>query len=115
MRLRLRSPRQLAKTLLAAARRDQTRVVGYLQAKSEEWGALAGAAPGDAADILEQLDQEQAAGLIADLGPPEAAEVLEEIAPELAAELIDEVPLMDLAAALNEWLPADLADHQVHA
>ena len=108
MRLRLRSPRQLAKTLLAAARRDQTRVVGYLQAKSEEWGALAGAAPGDAADILEQLDQEQAAGLIADLGPPEAAEVLEEIAPELAAELIDEVPLMDLAAALNE-MPAEAA------
>jgi len=108
VRLRLRSPRQLAKTLLAAARRDQTEVAVYLEAKSEEWGALAGAAPGDAADILEQLGEEQAAGLIADLEPPEAAEILEAIAPELAAELVDEVPLSDLAAALNE-MPAEAA------
>lgn len=108
MRLRLRSPRQLAKTLLAAARRDQSEVAEYLEAKPEEWGALADATPGDAADILEQLAEEKAAELLADLGPLEAAEVLEEIAPELAAELIDEVPLTNLAAALNE-MPAEAA------
>jgi magnesium transporter len=108
VRLRLRSPRQLAKTLLAAARRDQTEVAEYLEAKPEEWGALADATPGDAADILEQLAEEKAAELLADLGPLEAAEVLEEIAPELAAELIDEVPLTNLAAALNE-MPAEAA------
>jgi magnesium transporter len=108
VRLRLRSPRQLAKTLLAAARRDQTEVADYLEAKPEEWGALADATPGDAADILEQLAEEKAAELLADLGPLEAAEVLEEIAPELAAELIDEVPLTNLAAALNE-MPAEAA------
>lgn len=108
MRLRLRSPRQLAKTLLSAARRDQTEVVGYLEAKPEEWGALAEAIPGDAADILEQLDEEDAAELLADLEPTEAAEVLEEIAPELAAEMIEEVPLTSLVAALNE-MPAEAA------
>ncbi len=108
MRLRLRSPRQLAKTLLAAARRDQSEVAEYLEAKPEEWGALADATPGDAADILEQLAEEKAAELLADLGPLEAAEVLEEIAPELAAELIGEVPLTNLAAALNE-MPAEAA------
>jgi magnesium transporter len=69
---------------------------------------LAGATPGDAADILEQLDEEKAAELLADLEPPEAAVVLEEIAPELAAELVDDVPLTHLAAALNE-MPAEAA------
>lgn len=108
MRLRLRSPRQLAKTLLAAARRDQTEVAGYLESKPEQWEALAEEAPGDAADILEQLDEEKAAGLLAGLEPPGAAEILEEIAPELAAELIEEVPLTSLAAALNE-MPAEAA------
>lgn len=108
MRLRLRSPRQLARSLLAAARRDNTKVADYLESKPEQWEALAEAAPGDAADILEQLEEEDAAGLLSDLDAPEAAEVLEEIAPELAAELIDEVPLDDLAAALNE-MPAEAA------
>ncbi len=108
MRLRLRSPRQLAKTLLAAARRDHTEVADYLEAKREEWEALAEATPGDAADILEQLGEEDAAGLLTDLEPPEAAEVLEEIAPELAAELVEEVPLSDLAAALNQ-MPTEAA------
>lgn len=108
MRLRLRSPRQLAKTLLAAARRDQSEVAEYLEAKPEEWEALAEAIPGDAADILEQLDEQRAAELLADLEPPEAAEVLEEIAPELAAEMIDDVPLTHLAAALDE-MPAEAA------
>jgi len=108
VRLRLRSPRQLAKTLLAAARRDQAEVAGYLEANPEQWGALAKATAADAADILEQLDEEKASELLADLEPPEAAEVLEEIAPQLAAELIEEVPLTNLAAALNE-MPAEAA------
>ena len=81
MRLRLRSPRQLAKTLLAAARRDHTEVADYLESKPEQWEALAEEAPGDAADILEQLAEEKAAGLLAGLDPPCAAEILEEIAP----------------------------------
>lgn len=101
MRLRLRSPRQLGRRLLAAARRDPVEVADYLEANPEEWGALAGTAPSDAADVLEQLEEGDAAGLLADLEPDEAAEVLEEIAPELAAELIEDVPLVNLAAALS--------------
>lgn len=108
MRLRLRSPRQLATRLLTAARRDPEDVADYLEANAEEWGALAGAAPSDAADVLEQLEEGDAAGLLADLEPGEAAEILEEIAPELAAELIEEVPLINLAAALSE-MPGEAA------
>lgn len=108
MRFRLRSPRQHAKRLLTAARRDPEEVADYLEANAEEWGALAEAAPGDAADVLEQLEEEDAAGLLAGLEPAEAAEVLEEIAPELAAELIEEVPMANLAAALSE-MPGEAA------
>jgi len=108
MRLRLRSPRQLARTLLAAARRDHEVVADYLEANIEEWGALAEAAPSDAADVLEQLDELDAAGLISDLEPSEAAEILEEISPELAAELVGGVPLTDLAAAISE-MPGEAA------
>lgn len=108
MRIRLRSPRQHAKRLLTAARRDPEEVAEYLEANLEEWGALAEAAPSDAADVLEQLEEEDAAELIVDLEPGEAAEVLEEIAPELAAELIEEVPLHSLAAALSE-MPSEAA------
>lgn len=108
MRLRLRRPRQLARRLLTAARRDPDEVADYLEANTEEWGALAITAPSDAADVLEQLEEGDAAGLIANLDPGEAAEVLGEIAPELAAELIEDVPIEDLAAALSE-MPGEAA------
>lgn len=108
MRLRLRSPRQLARQLLAVARRDHDQVADYLDANREEWEALASATPGDAADILEQLDEVDAVQLLADLPPADAAEVLEEIAPELAAELLEQYPLTHLAAALNE-MPSEAA------
>ena len=108
MRLRLRSPRQLASKLLTAARRDKEGVADYLEANLEEWEALAKAAPGDAADVLEQLDESDAAGLLARLDADDAAEVLEEIAPELAVELVEEVPLENLAAALSE-MPGEAA------
>ena len=113
MRLRLRSPRQLARTLLAAARREPEDVADYLESNLEEWEALAEAAPGDAADVLEQLEEDDAARLLFELQPDGAAEILEEIAPELAAEMIEQVPLGNLAAALNEMpdeAAADLID-----
>lgn len=108
MRLRLRSPRQLASQLLAVARRDHDQVADYLETNREEWEALALAAPSDAADVLEQLDQADAAQLLSDLPPADAAEILEEIAPELAAALIEQYPLSELAAALNE-MPSEAA------
>ena len=110
MRLRLRSPRQLARTLIDLARREPEEVADYLEANREEWEALAEAAPGDAADVLEQLDEEDVAGLLAGLAAPEAAEVLEEIAPELAAGLIEDLPVSNLAAALSEMTGDAAAD-----
>ena len=91
MRLRLRRPRQLARDLLAAARRDHEEVADYLETHGEEWEALAEAAPGDAADVLEQLTEEDG-GLLAELEPQDVADILEQIAPELAAELVEGVP-----------------------
>ncbi|CAN5138150.1 hypothetical protein BH18ACT5_BH18ACT5_10450 [soil metagenome] len=41
MKLRLRSPRQLARQLLAQARREPDQVEEYLDAHGEEWEALA--------------------------------------------------------------------------
>jgi magnesium transporter len=108
MRLRLRSPRQLARRLLAVARRDHDRVADYLDANRRAWEALAHATPGDAADILEQLEETDAAVLLSELPPTDAAEVLEEIAPELAVELLEQYPLAELAAALNE-MPSEAA------
>jgi magnesium transporter len=92
------------------ARRDHDQVADYLDANREEWEALALAAPSDAADILEQLDEADAAELLSELSPADAADVLEEISPELAAELIEQLSLDDLAAALSEMPPDAAAD-----
>ncbi|MGD2043679.1 MAG: magnesium transporter [Acidimicrobiia bacterium] len=108
MRLRLRSPRQLAHRLLAVARRDRDQVADYLDANREAWEALALASPGDAADVLEQLDESDAVQLLSTLPPEDAAEILEEIAPELAVELLEQYPLTELAAALNA-MPSEAA------
>lgn len=110
MRLRLRRPRQLARDLLAAARRDHGEVADYLESHGEEWEALAGIAPGDAADVLEQLSEEDAAGLLAELEPEDVADILEQISPELAAELVEEVSLEDLSAAVEEMTGESAAD-----
>lgn len=110
MRLRLRRPRQLARDLLAAARRDHEEVADYLETHGEEWEALAEAHPGDAADVLEQLNEEDAAGLLAELEPEEVADILEQITPELAAELVEDVPIEDLTAAVGEMTGEAAAD-----
>jgi len=110
VRFRLRRPRQLARDLVAAARRDRDEVADYLGAHGEQWEALAGAAPGDAADVLEQLTEEDAALLLTDLAPEDAAEILEQIAPELAAELVEAVPIADLTAAVSEMTGESAAD-----
>ncbi|HLU30593.1 MAG TPA: magnesium transporter, partial [Acidimicrobiia bacterium] len=110
MKLRLRSPRQLARNLLRAARRDRDEVEEYLDARPAEWEALVASVPGDAADVLEELSEEAAIDLIADLEPDDAAGVLEEISPELAAEILEELPVETAAAALDAMDPEDAAD-----
>ena len=102
MKLRLRSPRQFARVLLAAAQRDRQEVADYLDSRREEWEALAEAMPSDAADVLEQLPDDEVADLLVDLDSDDVAEILEEIAPELAAELVDDLPPGELAAAVSE-------------
>lgn len=110
VRLRLNRPRQLARSLLSAARRDREEVEEYLDARPEEWEALVESAPSDAADVLEELSEEAAVELLSDLDPDDAAEILEEIAPELAAEFLEELPVSDAAAALDFMDPEDAAD-----
>lgn len=110
MKLRIRRPRQLAHDLLRAARRDREEVEDYLDARPEEWEALVESAPGDAADVLEELSEEAAVELLTDLDPDNAAEILEEISLELAAEIIEELPVGDAAAALDFMDAADAAD-----
>ena len=106
----MRFPRQLARDLVAAARRTPDEVADYLETHGEEWEALAEAAPGDAADVLEQMDEEDVAGLLADLEPEDAAEVLERIAPALAAELVEDVSIENLTAAVSEMTGESAAD-----
>jgi magnesium transporter len=60
--------------------------------------------------VLEQLTEEDAAGLLSGLDPKDAADILARIAPELAAELVDEVSIEDLSAAIREMTGEAAAD-----
>jgi magnesium transporter len=110
VKLRLRSPLQLARQLLVQARREPEAVEEYLDTHGEEWEALAEAAPGAAADILEELDEEALTELIGGLEPAEAADILVELQPEVAAGLLEDLSPADAAALLEEMSPEDAAD-----
>ncbi|HEX2154238.1 MAG TPA: magnesium transporter [Acidimicrobiia bacterium] len=110
MKLRLHSPRQLARNLLRAARRDRDEVEEYLDSRPAEWEALVASVPGDAADVLEELSEEAAIELLGDLDPDDAAGILEEISPELAADILEELPVDTAAAALDLMDAEDAAD-----
>lgn len=110
MKLRLRSARQLGRQLLAQARRRPEAVEEYLDAHAEEWEALAEVAPGAAAAILGELDEEALTELISDLEAPDAAEVLSELQAEVAADLLEALPMAEAAALLEEMTPEDAAD-----
>lgn len=111
MRFRLLRPREFAQRLRNAARLQPEVVEEYLDANTEEWGALAEADPHDAADILEALEPEAAADLIADLEAEPAGNVLDEMRPDLGAEILDGLPddrVGDLLAAMDGDMAADL-------
>jgi len=110
VKLRLRSPRQLARQLLVQARRQPDAVEEYLDAHGAEWEALAEAAPGAAAAILEELDEAALTELIGGLDPAEAADILAELQPEVAADVLEELPPADAVAVLEEMSPEDAAD-----
>ena len=110
MKLRLRSPRQLARQLLAQARRQPGIVEEYLDSHGEEWEALAEAAPGAAAAILEELSDEAVTELLGDLDTKELAEVLREFQPERAVEVLEDFPVDEVRSLLEEMNPEDAAD-----
>lgn len=110
MKLRLRTPRQLARQLLAHARRQPEAVEDYLDHHGEEWEALAEAAPGAAAAILEELADEAVSDLIGDLDRRDAAEVLTELQPDLAADVLEALTAEAAASLLGEMSPGDAAD-----
>lgn len=110
MKLRLQSPRRLARNLLRAARADRDEVEEYLDSRPAEWEALVESVPGDAADVLEELSEEAAVELLADMAPDDAAVILEEISPELAADILVELPVEAAASALDSMDAEDAAD-----
>lgn len=110
MKLRLIRPREFAQTLRALARLQPRQVEEYLDRRPEEWEALAGADPSDAADILEAIDEDAAGELLTDLAPEDAAEVLEEVRADLAAELIEDLSPAQAADILEEMSPGGAVD-----
>jgi len=110
MRFRLLKPRELARTLRLTARHRPEEVEEYLEDHAEEWSALAEAAPGDAADILESISEEAAGELLTELDADDAAELLEELRDELAAEILSEMSTQEAAGLLTEMEPEDAAD-----
>ncbi|MBT8213267.1 MAG: magnesium transporter [Acidimicrobiia bacterium] len=110
MRFRLLRPRELAQGLRELARRRPDDAEDYLEDHGEEWEALAGQLPHDAADILEAIDEEAAAELIADLGSEDAADVLDEMRPAAAAEVLTELDPTEAARLLAAMEPDQAAD-----
>lgn len=82
----------------------------YLETHRLEWEALAESTPADAADILEALTEDAAAGLIGDLSLRDAADVLDEMQPAAAADLLEEMPPGDAADLLEEMQADHAAD-----
>ena len=108
VRFRIPRPRDLAVGLRELARRRPDEAEEYLDAHTEEWGALAEDLPGEAADILEALGEEAAADLIVGLETHEAADVLDEMRPAAAADVIEELSA-ETAAGLIEEMETDQA------
>lgn len=110
MRRRLLRPRELARQLRLLARREPDEVEDYLEEHADEWVAIAGATPEDAADILEAISGEAAGELVTDLGVADAAEVLEELRDDLAAEILMELVPATAARIIAEMPPEEAVD-----
>jgi len=108
MKLRLLRPRELAQGLRGLARRRPRDAEEYLGSHPEQWASLVEADPHDAADILEALEDEAAAGLLGGLDAETAADILEEMQDEAAADILEELH-HEVAADILEELPADEA------
>lgn len=110
MRRRLLRPRELARQLRLRARREPDEVEEYLEEHGADWTAIAGATPGDAADILEAISEAAAGELVTELPVDNAAEVLEELRDDLAAEILLELEPSTAAEILAEMPPEEAVD-----
>jgi magnesium transporter len=110
MKFSLRKPRELARQLRLAARRDPDQVSEYLDDNYETWAAIAEATPGDAADILEALPDDAAGELFIDLEDEQAAGVLEELRDDLAADFLLILEPEGAARVLEEMAVEEAVD-----
>ena len=110
MKFSLRRPRELARQLRLAARRNPEEVVEYLDENYETWAAIAEFTPGDAADILEALPDETAGELFGELEDEQAAGVLEELRDDLAADFLLVLEPEAAARVVEEMAPEEAVD-----
>ncbi len=111
MRMRLPRPQEVIETLRELARRNPEEAEEYLDTHHDEWEELAEYSPENAADILEALPEEGAAGLLTDLDTDDAGEVLDEMHPEAAADVLEAIrpeEAAPLIAAMDTDQAADL-------
>jgi magnesium transporter len=110
MRLRLRRPRDLALALRELARRRPREAEEYLDDHGEEWGSLAEADPGTAADILEAIGLEATIELLSNLDAADVAELLTEMRDDAAAAALADLPVDFSARVLEAMSPSEAAD-----
>ncbi|HEY5650425.1 MAG TPA: CBS domain-containing protein, partial [Acidimicrobiia bacterium] len=110
MRRRLLRPRELARQLRLRARREPDEVEVYLEEHGDDWAAIAGATPGDAADILEAISESAAGELVTDLAVDQAAEVLEELRDDLAAGILSDLDPGVASEIIAEMPPEEAVD-----
>ena len=110
MKFSLRRPRELARQLRLAARKNPEEVSDFLDENYETWAAIADATPGDAADILEALPDETAGELFVDLEDEQAAGVLEELRDDLAADFLLVLDVDAAGRVLEEMAAEEAVD-----
>lgn len=104
---------RLVETLRELARRNPEEAEEYLDTHHDEWEDLVESTPESAADILEALPEEGAAELLIDLDTEDAGEVLDEMRPQAAADVMEEIgpaTAAELIAAMDTDQAADLVD-----
>lgn len=93
---------KLARKLRQTARLHSGEVEEYLQKHSADWQEIAREDPPDAADIVEEVNDETARALIRNLPDEDAADVLEETRTDVASGVIETLSPEEAAEVLAE-------------
>ncbi len=101
---------RLARRLRERARFRSEEVETYLTSHEAEWRQIAHEAPPDAADIVEEVDEDTARSLIATLEREDAAEVLDETRTDVTAELIAQLPVEHAAGLVRRMTTQKATD-----